>query len=132
MNKIITINPKRLREFRAGIFAGEYHYLPANVDIFLDDIYTDRDFAKAFARITTEAIIFYRGYEDMTLDMISIIIRNTLRAYNKEVGQRVFTAHGYKKIAEKLIKMANEDLMVKGHSVVWEYMQHKLQERGLY
>jgi hypothetical protein len=132
MNKIITINPKGLREFRAGIFAGEYHYLPVNVDIYLDDIYTDRDYAKAFARITIEAITFYRGYEDVTLDMISIIIRNVLRAYNKEVGQRVFSAHGYKKISEKLIKMKTNDLMIKGPDVIWEYMNNKLQERGLY
>jgi hypothetical protein len=132
MQKLIKICPKGMREFKAVIATPGYRYMPANIELYLNDTFTDRDFAKAYSDIAAEALVFYKGYEDFTVDNISVIIRNVLRAYNKETNTRTFTAHGYKKLADKLITMDSFEITTKGPDVIWEYMNNKLQERGLY
>jgi hypothetical protein len=132
MQKLIKICPKGMREFKAVIATPGYGYMPANVELFLEDGFTSRDFAKVFAKIAAEAIVFYKGYEDYTVDNISVIIRNVLRAYNKETNTRTFTAHGYKKIADRIITMDSFEIMTKSPDIIWEYMQYKIQDRGLY
>jgi hypothetical protein len=132
MQKLIKINPKGFRTFQAVIATPGYRYMPANVELYLSDTYTDRDFAKAYSDVAAEAIVFYKGYEEFTVDNISVIIRNVLRAYNKETNTRVFSAHGYKKIADRLITMDSFEIITKGSDVIWEYMNNKLQDHGLY
>jgi hypothetical protein len=126
MQKLIKIKPKGHKEFQVMIATHGYEHARVNIELFLPDDFTNMDFARAFSYIVTEAIFFYRGYEDITVDFISLIIRNVLRAYNKEVGQKIFKAHGYKKIADKLFALNNYGLVIDGPFIVWEYMQTKL------